>query len=258
MDFLDTTVKVDTDGSLYTTLFTKPTDTHTFLHHTSAHPPHQTKSGPYSELVMVKRICTNQSDYDIYSENLLTYYTHKGYPDSVIASTRQKASTHDRATLLVDWSLNNEISQPTNDDNLHVIITYNPANPDVKGTNLDRFWPILNSSKNLDVIHHKKIIIGHSRNTNLRNILVKARIRFPSIKRLNQVSGKITNVCVYTSNIVCVYCPKSRQWGAKLCALTQAGCIKHQKVVVVAATIWYTLSLARYVTNNMWGRPLEL
>ncbi len=71
-------------------------------------------------------------------------------------------------------------------------------------------------------------MIGHRRNTNLRDILVKARIKFPSTKRLNQVSGKITNVCVYTSNIVCVYCPKA-DTGAKLCALTQVGCIKHQK-----------------------------
>ncbi len=148
MDFLDTTVKVDTDGSLYTTLFTKPTDTDTYLYFTSAHPPHQKKSGPYSQLVRVKRICTKQSDYDFYSEKILNYYTHRGYPDSVIASARQKASTLDRANLLVDWSLNNEIIQPTNNDNLHVIITYNPANLDVKAT-LDRFWPILNSSKNL-------------------------------------------------------------------------------------------------------------
>ncbi len=51
-------------------------------------------------------------------------------------------------------------------------------------------------------------MICHRGNTNLRDILVKARIRFPSAKRRNQVSGKITNVCVYTSNIVCVYCPK--------------------------------------------------
>ncbi len=51
-------------------------------------------------------------------------------------------------------------------------------------------------------------MIGHRRNTNLRDILVKARIRFPSTKRLNKVSGKITNVCVYISNIVCIYCPK--------------------------------------------------
>ncbi len=47
IDFLDMNVKVDTDGGLYTILFTKPMDTHTYLHYTSAHPPHQKKSGAY-------------------------------------------------------------------------------------------------------------------------------------------------------------------------------------------------------------------
>ena len=33
IDFLDTTVKIDSDRHLYTTLFDKPTDTHLYLHH---------------------------------------------------------------------------------------------------------------------------------------------------------------------------------------------------------------------------------
>ncbi len=46
MDSLDTTVKVDTDHNMYTTLYTKPTDTHTYFHFTSAHPPHHKKVDP--------------------------------------------------------------------------------------------------------------------------------------------------------------------------------------------------------------------
>ncbi len=91
MDFLDTTVKVDTDSGLYTTLYTNPMDTHTYLHYTSAHPPHQKKSRPYCQLVQVKRI-TKQSDYEINSEKSLNYYTLRGYPDSVIASARLNKS----------------------------------------------------------------------------------------------------------------------------------------------------------------------
>ena len=35
--FLDTTVKIDSSRHLYTTLYEKPTDTHLYLHYTSAH-----------------------------------------------------------------------------------------------------------------------------------------------------------------------------------------------------------------------------
>ncbi len=47
------------------------------------------------------------------------------------------------------------------------------------------------------------------RNKNLKDILVKSRIRYPPIRRLNQISGRETNVCAYNSNI------------RKFCILTQ-------------------------------------
>ena len=36
-NFLDTTVKIDSNRHLYTTFYEKPTDTHLYLHYTSAH-----------------------------------------------------------------------------------------------------------------------------------------------------------------------------------------------------------------------------
>ena len=38
-DFLDTTVYMNDDGSLWTDLFCKPTDTHSYLRYESSHPP---------------------------------------------------------------------------------------------------------------------------------------------------------------------------------------------------------------------------
>ncbi len=63
INFLDTTVKVSKERKLYTTLYAKPTDTHTYLHYQSAHPIHQKKSGPYSQLIRVRWICTNFDDF---------------------------------------------------------------------------------------------------------------------------------------------------------------------------------------------------
>ena len=37
VNFLDTTVKIDSDSTIYTTLYEKPTDTHLYLHYNSAH-----------------------------------------------------------------------------------------------------------------------------------------------------------------------------------------------------------------------------
>ena len=46
VNFLDTTVRILPNGKLYTTLYTKPTDTHQYLHYNSAHPHSFTAKGP--------------------------------------------------------------------------------------------------------------------------------------------------------------------------------------------------------------------
>ncbi len=65
------------------------------------------------------------------------------------------------------------------------------------------------------------MVLGHRRNKNLRDILVKSRIRYPPTRKLHQISGKETNVCVYTSNIRCDYCPKIDTSGKILCSKTK-------------------------------------
>ncbi len=63
VDFLGTTVKIDTDHSVYTTLYMKQIDRWLYLHYTSAHLPHKkgvvpivNKSG--------SNVCTKQIDYN--------------------------------------------------------------------------------------------------------------------------------------------------------------------------------------------------
>ncbi len=135
---------------------------------------------------------------------ILNYYKFRLYPQSVLISAKIKASFN-RGDLLSDDNQTTIIQKNEND--LFLILTYNSANPDVKST-LQRYLPIINSYKNLEILHHKNVVLGHRRNRNLRDILIKSRIRYPPTRRLNQISGREANVCVYTSNIRCEYCQK--------------------------------------------------
>ncbi len=44
--FLDVQVNLDEEGRIWTDLYTKPTDSHNYLHYSSAHPPHCKKALP--------------------------------------------------------------------------------------------------------------------------------------------------------------------------------------------------------------------
>ena len=87
LSFLDTNVKMDSRGNLYTDLYSKPTDTHNYLRYESCH-PYQTKSGlPFSELLRVRRICTLESDFQFNAIQIIQYFIRQGYPETLLHQT---------------------------------------------------------------------------------------------------------------------------------------------------------------------------
>ena len=73
INFLDTTVKIDTTRELYTTLYEKPTDTHLYLHYTSAHHKPCHAKGHYGQFLSIRRICTKSEDFIHHGIKLIEY-----------------------------------------------------------------------------------------------------------------------------------------------------------------------------------------
>ena len=64
VNFLDVSVTKKEDGTHLTDLYTKPTDTHQYLHSTSCHPFYCKKSIPYSQTLRLSRICSDRGKLD--------------------------------------------------------------------------------------------------------------------------------------------------------------------------------------------------
>ena len=60
INFLDTTVFKNSQRSLSTKLFSKPTDRPGYIHNKSYHPKSQLRNIPYGQTLRVKRICTEK------------------------------------------------------------------------------------------------------------------------------------------------------------------------------------------------------
>jgi len=173
VNFLDTTVYLDQRGGLYTNLYTKPTDTHNYLHYTSAHPAHCMRGGPYSQLLRVKRICTHEADFVENSKMILSHFYRRGYPEKLLLDSYNRAKILDRQTLLLPKDTSE--TKEYNNSQLFMISTYNPSNPPLR-TMLTDHWDLLNLKTETFSIHKSKLIVGSRRNKNLRDVLVKARL----------------------------------------------------------------------------------
>ncbi|XP_054846214.1 uncharacterized protein LOC129336859 [Eublepharis macularius] len=69
--FLDTTVQLH-NGRINTTLYRKPTDRYSYLHASSYHPKHTTRSIVYSQALRYNRICSNALDRDSHLKRFTT------------------------------------------------------------------------------------------------------------------------------------------------------------------------------------------
>ena len=90
--FLDINVSIHNNG-LSTSVCYKPTDSHSYLLHSSSHPNHVKNSIPFSQFLRFRRLCSYELDFSNKSEEMLQFFKNHGYLDSVVKTAQQRAQT---------------------------------------------------------------------------------------------------------------------------------------------------------------------
>ena len=166
--FLDTRV-IRKGQSLYTTLYTKETDTHSYLHYDSSHPRHTKEHGPYGQFLRLKRNCPQPEDFKTNADKMEIDYKKRGYPDKIVRTERRKAETVERKTILHPTVLR------TKKERVPLVIPFNPMNPPVM-TSILKHWDILKIDPDNAEIFKEKPLLAHRRCPNLRDKLVRAAL----------------------------------------------------------------------------------
>ena len=90
--FLVINVSIHNNG-LSTSVYYKPTDAHSYLLHSSSHPNHVKNSIPFSQILRLRRLCSDELDFSNKSEEMLQFFKNRGYPDSVVRTAQERAQT---------------------------------------------------------------------------------------------------------------------------------------------------------------------
>ena len=121
INFLDVLIsKNDNESSLVTSLFTKSTDSHQYLHATSCHRSIYKKLIPYGQVIRMKRICSNEVDLQRKLLDLESWLTDRGYKSEIIRPELQKVNSIDRKNLLKKRPKHQE-------DSTTLVLTFHPA-----------------------------------------------------------------------------------------------------------------------------------
>ena len=84
ISFLDLKV-ISSNGKLITSHYSKPSDCHQYLHHGSCHLAHTKRS-----IVYIKRVWSQESDFNEHSLNLRSWFLEQGYPEKIIKTEMNK------------------------------------------------------------------------------------------------------------------------------------------------------------------------
>ena len=201
INFLDTTVHMSENNTMYTDLYTKPTDAHMYLRYDSCHPKHCTKSLPYSQFLRIRRICSKTSDFEKHSKSMKDHFSKRGYPPKDLEIAYNKAKNQDRMLLM------NPANKPNSEpekNRIFAISTYHPTTRSFKDT-IQQNWDFLSRHKTTRQIHESKITFGYRRPKNIREYLVRAKI-----PTKNRKPPKPTPKCSKTN---CQYCTKLNKSG---------------------------------------------
>ena len=115
ISFLDLKV-ILSNGKLITSLYSKPTDCHQYLHYGSCHPDYTKKSIVYSQALRIKRVCSQESDFNEHSLNLRSWFLKRGYPEKIINTEMSK----------VKFNVDNKRSNNRQKKGIPFVVTFHP------------------------------------------------------------------------------------------------------------------------------------
>lgn len=197
VNFLDTTVYKH-GNTLRVKLYTKPTDTHSYLHHKSCHPAQCLTKGPFGQYLRLKRNNSNTEHYQSSARTLTKHYLKRGYPLPDLQRNRDKADALQRTDLLKKRTTQKQR------EIIPMITTYNPCNPDLRHI-IRQHWPLLKHTE-VNWLQDSKPIFGHRRCPNLKDQLVRAKLVYPP-KQAGKIGKIILNPPTECIRSPCNICP---------------------------------------------------
>ncbi len=195
ISFLDVQVNL-INHKLETDLFSKPTDTHQYLHFNSFHPRHIINSLPYSLALRIVRICSSSLKRRKHLDQLRLHLVARKYPLTLINRCIRKALTHSRNELL---STSNP--PPPNSKIPFITPFFGGAKQPIKNAVYEHLPLLRRSSTMNSILDTNRPTLAFQRCQNLKDILVKADLN-PSRpqKGFFKCNSETCSIDIYTIN----------------------------------------------------------
>ena len=154
---------------MYSSLYTKPTDTHQYLHATSCHRAVYKNSIAYGQAIRLKRICSDENDLQRNLVSLESWLVNRGYRAEKVRLKIKNINLMDRGNLL--------IKKPKHQENsITLVLTFHPA-LNIEVNVLKPAHRFIEKSPELKVVLPKPPRVAFRNPKTLRNKLVRSKFK---------------------------------------------------------------------------------
>ena len=183
---------------LVTSIHYKETDTHSYLNYASSHPTGCKNSIPYSQFLRLRRICSDEIDFDEKSKEMTAFFRERGYPSRIIKGARDRVLITPREDLIQE-----QVDASEQQTTLPLVLTFHPQNKLVKNI-ITRNFHLLRDDRDTGAIFRPlRILCACRRDTNLRDSLVRSSFNdatAASVDRGTFPCGRTRgNTCAHTN-----------------------------------------------------------
>ena len=203
VNFLDITITISL-STITTSVYYKPTDTHSFLLYTSSHPQACRDSLPFSQLLRLRRLCSEDDDFLDRAHEMLDFFRQRLYPENVLTSAMH------RVQLIARQEALSHILRTPKSDSVKLILTFHPHSSLVKKV-LFHHLPILQSDPETRSVFQHYPLVAYRRDRSLTDLLVHSRLK-PNIQShfgTIQCGRRRCNTCAYVIQTRTVSFPKA-------------------------------------------------
>ena len=200
VSFLDILASIQ-DNQIQTSAYYKPTDSHNYLLYSSSHPQHTLNSIPFSQFLRLRRLCSDDRDFESKCEEMRSFFVHRGYPQSLISAALAKVSNISRASALTPKTA-------TSSNRVPFAYTFHPTNNPLKSI-VRRNFNLLESDTRTAQIFDEPPLFSCKRARNLRSFLVKSTLPSDKEPGTFRCGRSRCNTCAFICSQTSVSGPKS-------------------------------------------------
>jgi len=169
VSFLDTRITIK-NGKLTTDLYQKDTHSAQYLLPSSAHPPHCTKNIPYSLAYRLRRICSEEKDFEARLTELKNVLLTRKYGRKVIDQAFERARKIPRQEALKKVQRQNH-----SEGKVTFVIPFDPRLPKISKITQNQF-ALMKKDPLCAKIFEKGVQVAYKRHNNIRDILCRATL----------------------------------------------------------------------------------